>query len=166
MTPVETVQAFIAALERLDFEAALDFCADSIEYQNVPLPADHGKAAVLATLRRFSLLGNEFKVEMKNIALGQGRPAAATPAVAGPSPRSVSPPDTDGTVLTERIDILAGPGIRLEFWVCGTFEVKNGKIALWRDYFDWATMAAQIAKNLPGFATVGLFQAARRRIGF
>jgi limonene-1,2-epoxide hydrolase len=40
--------------------------------------------------------------------------------------------------------------VRLEFWVCGTFEVKNGKITLWRDYFDTATVGAQVAKNLPG----------------
>ena len=64
--------------------------------------------------------------------------------------------EKDGVVLTERTDILSGPGIHLEFWVCGTFEVKNGKITLWRDYFDWATMAAQIAKNLPGFLTTGV----------
>ena len=26
--------------------------------------------------------------------------------------------------------------MRLQFWVCGTFEVHGGKITLWRDYFD------------------------------
>ncbi|MGB6073792.1 MAG: limonene-1,2-epoxide hydrolase family protein, partial [Rhodococcus sp. (in: high G+C Gram-positive bacteria)] len=23
-----------------------------------------------------------------------------------------------------------------EFWVCGTFELRDGKVAVWRDYFD------------------------------
>ena len=28
-----------------------------------------------------------------------------------------------------------GP-LRIQFWVCGTFEVHGGRITLWRDYFD------------------------------
>jgi len=39
-------------------------------------------------------------------------------------------------VLTERTDALIFGPIRLQFWVCGTFEVHNGQITLWRDYFD------------------------------
>ena len=32
-----------------------------------------------------------------------------------------------GTVLTERTDaIIIGP-LRLQFWVCGAFEVRDGK---------------------------------------
>jgi hypothetical protein len=31
----------------------------------------------------------------------------------------------------------------LSFWVCGTLEVRDGKIVLWRDYFDLATFAWQ-----------------------
>jgi limonene-1,2-epoxide hydrolase len=41
------------------------------------------------------------------------------------------------TVLTERTDaIIIGP-VRLQFWVCGRFEVHDGKVTLWRDYFDF-----------------------------
>ena len=39
-------------------------------------------------------------------------------------------------VLTERTDVLAIGPVRLQFWVCGVFEVHNGRITLWRDYFD------------------------------
>ncbi|KXZ70555.1 Epoxide hydrolase EphG [Acinetobacter venetianus] len=40
-------------------------------------------------------------------------------------------------VLTERTGIvLIGP-LHIGFWVCGTFKIENGKIILWRDYFDW-----------------------------
>jgi limonene-1,2-epoxide hydrolase len=31
--------------------------------------------------------------------------------------------------------LIFGP-LRLQFWVCGVFEVHGGKITLWRDYFD------------------------------
>jgi limonene-1,2-epoxide hydrolase len=40
------------------------------------------------------------------------------------------------SVLTERTDALIVGPLRLQFWVCGIFEVHNGAITLWRDYFD------------------------------
>ena len=39
-------------------------------------------------------------------------------------------------VLTERTDALVFGPLRLQFWVCGVFEVHGGQITLWRDYFD------------------------------
>ncbi len=39
-------------------------------------------------------------------------------------------------VLTERVDVFNAPGTRLELPVMGTFELRDGKIAAWRDYFD------------------------------
>jgi limonene-1,2-epoxide hydrolase len=47
-------------------------------------------------------------------------------------------------VLTERVDILSGPFVYLDIWVCGTFVVKNGEITLWRDYFDVAECAVKL----------------------
>ena len=40
-------------------------------------------------------------------------------------------------VLTERTDALISGPLRLQFWVCGVFEVHDGRITLWRDYFDF-----------------------------
>ena len=39
-------------------------------------------------------------------------------------------------VLTERTDAMVFGPLRLQFWVCGVFEVHAGRITLWRDYFD------------------------------
>lgn len=39
-------------------------------------------------------------------------------------------------VLTERTDVLIWRRLRIEFWVCGTFELRDGRVAVWRDYFD------------------------------
>ena len=50
----------------------------------------------------------------------------------------------DGVVLTERVDVLTGRFVHLEIWVCGTFEVKAGRITLWRDYFDLASATTQL----------------------
>ena len=40
------------------------------------------------------------------------------------------------TVLNERTDVMVLGPFRLQFWVCGVFEVHDGRITLWRDYFD------------------------------
>jgi len=53
----------------------------------------------------------------------------------------------DGVVLTERVDILTGPLVHVEIWVCGTFEVRDGRITLWRDYFDLASAATQLVTS-------------------
>jgi limonene-1,2-epoxide hydrolase len=115
---IAVVLEFLGHLEDLDIDAAVALLADDAVYQNVPLPADKGKRAVERTLRRMMGAGSGFRVVNHNIA-------------------------SDGpVVLTERTDVLSvGQGrLRLDaaFWVCGTFEVHDGRITLWRDRFDWA----------------------------
>ncbi|MGB6551992.1 MAG: limonene-1,2-epoxide hydrolase family protein, partial [Candidatus Binataceae bacterium] len=49
------------------------------------------------------------------------------------------------TVFNERIDIFdLGNGKKIELPVAGVFEVRGGKIALWRDYFDLAMYTKQM----------------------
>jgi limonene-1,2-epoxide hydrolase len=119
-TPIEIVQLFLRALEAKDLERATAMLADDVVYQNVPLPADRGKEAVVRTLKSFQGFITEFEVRIKNIA------------------------ERDGVVLTERVDVLTGPLVYLDIWVCGTFEVKAGKITLWRDYFDLAECTGKL----------------------
>ena len=52
----------------------------------------------------------------------------------------------DNIVLTERIDTFAVAGKMVPLPVMGTFEIRDGKICAWRDYFDMA----QITKMLSG----------------
>ncbi|QYG93094.1 SnoaL-like domain-containing protein [Iamia sp. SCSIO 61187] len=110
---IEVVLAFLGHLERMDVAAALDLVADDVVYQNVPLPPDRGRAAVARTLHGMMRLGSGFRVENHNIAAN------------GP------------VVLTERTDVLSVGRVDAAFWVCGTFEVHDGRITLWRDRFDW-----------------------------
>jgi limonene-1,2-epoxide hydrolase len=120
LSPIQTVEAFLRALEVMDFDRAAFFLADDAVYQNVPLPAHRGKEAVLRTLKRFFRITPRFEVQMRNIA------------------------ERNGIVLTERIDILSGPLVYLDIWVCGTFEVRHRKITLWRDYFDLSLVGAKL----------------------
>ena len=54
------------------------------------------------------------------------------------------------TVLTERTDALIFGRVRLNFWVCGVFEVRDGRITLWRDYFDLFDMTKALVRGLAG----------------
>jgi limonene-1,2-epoxide hydrolase len=112
-TEIDVVLAFLGALEREDLDAALDLLDDEIVYQNVPLPAARGKRAVAKQLGSLDRDGIGFEVEFLNVAAN------------GP------------IVLTERTDVISIGPVRGEFWVCGTFEVRDGRIVVWRDRFDY-----------------------------
>ncbi len=128
-SPIEVVEKFFERMEALDLDGACALLAEDVVYQNYPLPADHGYAAVTKTLRRFERVMTEFHVDMHNIA------------------------EREDTVLTERTDILVGPLLYLDIRVNGTFEVVDGKIVLWRDYFDvgetlWKLAAGPIRRRM------------------
>ena len=53
-------------------------------------------------------------------------------------------------VLTERTDALIFGPLRLQFWVCGIFEVHDGRITLWRDYFDFFDMVKATLRGVAG----------------
>lgn len=121
--PETTVRAFLSALERLDVEAALALAAPDIVYQNVPLRPARGREEFEKQLRTMVRYGSGFEARVHNVAAN------------GP------------VVLTERTDVLKAGAWEAEFWVCGTFEVRDGRIVLWRDYFDWTTFLAAAARG-------------------
>lgn len=118
---IRVVEEFFEALCASDLDRALTFLSDDVVYQNVPFPPDRGKAATERTLRMFMPVVREFDVKMHNIA------------------------ERDGVVLTERTDIMRSRFLDAAFWVCGTFEVENGKITLWRDRFDLGNLLFELA---------------------
>lgn len=123
-TPVETVEAFLDALQALDVDRARALMSPDIAYRNVPYPTARGPRATEAVLKGFLVPFTGFEVQMLSIAAD------------GP------------TVLTERIDTLSRGRFRLDFWVCGTFEVHDGLITVWRDRFDHLDMAFGLVKGL------------------
>ena len=54
----------------------------------------------------------------------------------------------DGVVLTERIDHMQVEGTPIPLPVMGIFEISEGKISAWRDYFD----AQQFQQQIPSSA--------------
>jgi limonene-1,2-epoxide hydrolase len=108
---VRTVETFLYALQDEDFDTADRLMADGIEWQNVGFPTIRGRERIVGIFRKGQgRFGFEVKIH---------RVAAEGNAV-----------------LTERTDALVLGPLRLQFWVCGVFEVHAGRITLWRDYFD------------------------------
>jgi limonene-1,2-epoxide hydrolase len=121
---ITVVRDFLAALERLDIDAAADLLAPDVVYQNVPFPPARGKAAVERQLRWLARYGSGFEVTYDNV------------ASEGP------------VVLTERTDVLVFGRLKAAFWVCGTFEVHDGRITLWRDRFDMVDFALSFVRGV------------------
>lgn len=102
-----------AALTALDVDAAAELMTDDIVWTNVSLPTLRGKKRVTRALRMVTRPWLSFDAQMHHIV------------------------GDDRTVLTERTDYVTLGPLRIDFWVCGTFELRDGKVAVWRDYFSW-----------------------------
>lgn len=123
-TDIEVVEAFLHAMEEQDIDAVLALCTDDVRYQNVPLPPARGRKAFESQLRFFERYFTGFEAHNHHIAS-----------------------DGDGAVLTERTDVLIIGRWRSAFWVCGTFEVRDGRIATWTDRFDYVDVTVAFLKG-------------------
>ena len=121
--PEAVVDAFIAAIERLDIDAAIAHLHPAVSYENMPMQPITGAEAVRAALGSF--LGAATEVDWPVI-------------------RQV----VDGAcVANERVDRFKIGDGWLELPVAGFFEVNSdGLITLWRDYFDMASYQRQLGE--------------------
>jgi limonene-1,2-epoxide hydrolase len=120
MTPLETVNAFIQALENQNVDAAVALVSDNCEYDNVPMGKVFGPEAISSMLKPMIEGCSE---------------------VAWPVHREAA---TGNYVFNERTDKFHMPFGWLEMPVTGVWEVVDGKITLWRDYFDLQTYMKQL----------------------
>lgn len=125
MTPSETVTAFIRALERNDLDTALALVGDGCEYDNVPMGKVHGPDAIRSLLA--PMLGAAATLEW--VVHRQAAEGAL--------------------VFNERLDRFEMPFGWIEVPVTGVWEVQDGLITLWRDYFDEATYRRQLPAAAP-----------------
>lgn len=117
-SPTEVVSAFLDAFAAMDFDRALAHVADTCEYTNIPLGSVHGPEGIRAVLTPFfaPIHENEFIILRR--------------AAAGP------------IVFAERLDRHRLDHGWRELPVNSVFEVHDGLITVWRDYFDAGTAAA------------------------
>ncbi len=118
----QVVLDFCEAWSSLDKQRILDSFTDDGVYHNMPMAPAVGKQAIDQLLAFILPQGKDgIRFEVKKIA-------------------------ADGdVVLTERIDYFTVGGKVVELPVMGAFQVRDGKIAAWRDYFDMATWTKQTA---------------------
>ena len=122
---LETVHAFLKAAAKRDYDAALSLLSDDIEYQNMMLPPILGREAVRETLEM--LLG-----------------------MCTDSEWVVNRELTDGeVVMNERTDRFLLHGEWCDLPVMGVFELRDGQIAKWRDYFDLPTVMSKMFPEGP-----------------
>lgn len=125
-SPADVVLRLLGLLQAGDVEAATDLLAPGVSYANVSLPTIVGRENVRRVLRTALRPRAKFEVHIHSV------------AVAGQ------------TVLTERTDALLYGPMRVQFWVCGRFDIVDGNVVLWKDYFDWASFLVAILRGLLG----------------
>jgi len=116
-SPIEVVRRFCAAWNA-DVGAAelAAFFTDDAVYHNIPLAPVTGREAIANNFASFI------------------RPGA--PGIESLHLRLINIAASGPVVMTERVDAFKLPGKSFELPVMGTFEVRDGKINAWRDYFD------------------------------
>ena len=120
-SPTDIVRQFMKLMEPLNYDEALKLVSADCEYINPPpIGVVRGPAGIRAVLEPFfsPTTENEFRVL---------RAAADGPVV-----------------LLSRLDRHLFGDKWVELPVTGAYEVHNGVITYWRDYFDYPTIAGQL----------------------
>lgn len=123
MSHLETVNAFLKACAARDYDTALPLLTEDVEYQNMMLPAVSGRDAVRETVEGLLALctGSEWVVHREL--------------------------EAGDTVMNERTDRFEMGGTWTDLPVAGVFVLREGRIALWRDYFDLQTVMAAMPQG-------------------
>jgi limonene-1,2-epoxide hydrolase len=108
----DVVNRFIAAWQSKDAEKALAFFADDAVWHNMPMEPVVGIDAIRDVYVQFAGAMDGLRVDV-HLQL------------------------SDGTfVMHERTDHVSMGGKAISLPICGVFEIQNGRIKSWRDYFD------------------------------
>ncbi len=117
------VNAFMAEFdaEHPDADTLASYFTEDAVYHNMPMAPAEGIDAVKAALSGVSQMTSRGWEVLHSAANGD-------------------------VVLNERVDRFDMGGTEVSVQVCGVFEIRDGKIARWRDYFDMASFQ----KQMPG----------------
>lgn len=118
----ELVTEFCKLWSSPDPDKLASYFAEDAVYHNIPMEAVQGREAIRDFIAGFTAAfdGIDFRVH-----------------------RQVS----DGTVvMNERTDVMRSKdGKEIPLPVTGVFEVHDGRIAAWRDYFDMAAITSALS---------------------
>jgi limonene-1,2-epoxide hydrolase len=110
----EVVNRFLAAWQSQDANEALAFFADDAVWHNMPMDPVVGIEAIREQFVQSTGATDALRVEV-HLQLSNGT-----------------------FVMHERTDHVSMGGKAISLQICGVFEIQNGRIKTWRDYFDMA----------------------------
>jgi len=112
-----TIREFVEAWSRLDPAELAGYFAEDGVYHNMPAAPVAGREAVQKFIQGFTGAWTETTWDLLNIA------------------------SRGNLVFTERLDRTKAGAKGVDLPCLGIFEMEDGKIKVWRDYFDMATFA-------------------------
>lgn len=121
---IALIRRFIEACFRADADEFAGYFTQDAVWWNSPWPPVTGRDGIRETLRRGAQRMTALPWEIRHIVAD------------------------DGVVLTERVDNFLVGETRVRVPCMGIFELRDGKIAAWRDYWD----LQQFERQLPGKA--------------
>jgi limonene-1,2-epoxide hydrolase len=113
LSPADVVTALIRACESRDLDAVCALVSDDIEYDNVPIGKVYGPEGVRQVLS-----------------------GGVTKAASEVEWRVLAQVAEGETVMNERVDRFLVDGRWIEIPIAAIFRVRDGRVTLWRDYFD------------------------------
>lgn len=120
----DLIDRFVAAWKRLNVGDIMGFFSEDAVYTNIPIdPPNEGKEAIRKTIEGFIGMASAIEFVVHHTA---ENPAA-------------------GVVMNERTDRFRVGDKWIEARVMGVFEIRDGKIVAWRDYFDLAEFTSQMS---------------------
>lgn len=129
----EIVLEFLRACNGRDVAGLTRFFTEDCFYHNIPIDPLHGPDAVVAVLTEFAKISEVWEFKIHHIAESK-----------------------DGVVLTERTDLIQDfAGNWHEFPTMGAFEIRDGRISAWRDYYDQTIAMATVGRAAEASAGKG-----------
>jgi limonene-1,2-epoxide hydrolase len=120
-SPIDIVRRFCAAWSSINADELAEYFTDDAVYHNIPIAPVTGRDTIKSTIAGFTGGVEKIEFRLRNIV-------------------------ADGPiVLTERVDVFVLAQGTIELPVMGAFEVRDSKIAAWRDYFDMKQFMDQMA---------------------
>lgn len=118
---VQIIKNFITAWSNLDAEELVGYFAEDGIYHNMPAQPVQGRDNLKQFIAGFIANWTKTTWDTLNI-MGAGN-----------------------VVIAERLDRTEVGDIKVDLPCCGVFELEDGKITVWRDYFDMATFTKLFA---------------------
>ena len=119
---IQIVEDFCRAWSQVDVDKIMSFVASDCFYHNIPMDPVEGADAIRQFITAFIGAATTIEFEVHHIGETAG-----------------------GVVLTERTDKFEVGDKWIKLPVMGAFEVRDGKIQAWRDYFDVNQYTSQMA---------------------